>query len=115
MASAIDDRPLRIVCTKCVRIVRVLFQSSVQALDGMFVATECCERRFGLITGYAFQLQKRGRDLTVDDIRIDDDIEEFAKREDEYAEHAVALAKWARWSIVDCNATAVPNRGVGPR
>lgn len=84
--------PIRIVCTKCVRIARVLFQERSAAHRAWLVALECCERRVGWVVS--------GLDdhpLTTNDFCPVMDLDNFIDENEKDAEAARTRAKWARW------------------
>jgi hypothetical protein len=102
MARIIPTEAPRVVCTKCVRIVRVHWFDLNWADDTMFIAAECCERACGFIDGELVQQYIRdNRAFTTDDItRLPKDhVDEFAARHESSATMHAARAKWARWSL----------------
>lgn len=117
MASSIPN-PLRIVCTKCVRIVRIHYQDSDALADSIAVAAECCQRRFGFVAGDALHAAiHQGRDLTTNDIRCVEDLDEYAieieTRADRHLARAAAV-RWAGGSGAGTHPGVEPATGGGP-
>lgn len=103
MAEMLDVEPPRIVCTDCVRIVRVHHHERTYYEDALYVVVECCRRVVGRIDALVIKCARMGTrgDLTLRDIEAynPDQLEELAKRNDQLAASAASRAKWARWAM----------------
>lgn len=98
MATAMSEAP-RIICTRCVRIMRVTHHEIEQCFDGMFVATVCCERRLGTLSGMT--LHDRERQITSNDVHWlkPDELQRYVERKDAQAVYEQRHARLGRWAM----------------
>lgn len=90
---------MRIVCTKCTRIVRVKFVLDMMHTRSVAVVTECCRRVYGHIAGRI--VDERPKDLTSNDIEPLDraQLEEQLDTTEGYIKQHQELAEWVRFVL----------------
>ena len=101
--TVIDPKKLRIVCTKCVRHVRV-HHAELEALRGsVFVATECCERVVGSVGGEVlrkiFHEDDPTRAVSLHEVTRITELDVRALEMEELAARATLHAGLARWAL----------------
>jgi hypothetical protein len=97
--AAFAASDLRIVCTKCMRIVRVKFVLDMMSYRSVAVVTECCTRTYGHIKGRV--VEERPKDLTSNDIEplTRAQLEEQLETTEGYIKQHTELADWVRFVL----------------